>query len=281
MTASESDAPLPTSSATTGAKPTGGVREVKSAARTVEILEFLAARQNRPVRLRDLSEALDVPRSSLHALLRTLATYGWVRADSTGTLYGIGIRALLAGTSYLDTDPYLPLVSPFLDELREQLDETFHFGRIDGNDIVYLATRESSQYLRPYSRVGRRLPAYSTSLGKAILSHLPAEELDEHVPDVLTPVTIKSHTDRVALEQDLKESRERGYAIDNEENTLGLRCFAVALCYVEPATDAISASVPMTRLNPEREAEIIEALRQVSDKIARIVGPISQSVAWG
>src|SRR5690242_11600475 len=153
-----------------GAPAKSGVREVKSAARTVEILEFLAARQNRPVRLRELSEALGVPRSSLHALLRTLAQHGWVRSDTTGTLYGIGIRALLAGTSYLDTDPYLPLVTPFLDELREQLDETFHFGRIDGFDVVYLATRESSQYLRPYSRVGRRLPAYSTSLGKSILA---------------------------------------------------------------------------------------------------------------
>jgi DNA-binding IclR family transcriptional regulator len=258
-----------------------GVREVKSAARTVEVLEFLAARQNRPVRLRELSEALGVPRSSLHALLRTLADKGWVRADTTSTLYGIGIRALLAGTSYLDTDPYLPLVTPFLDELREQLDETFHFGRIDGGDVVYLATRESSQYLRPYSRVGRRLPAYSTSLGKSILADLPAAELDEHLPADLAPLTEHTITDRDALRAELDETRRRGFAIDNEENTLGLRCFAVALHFVEPATDAISASVPLARLTPERETEIVECLRQVRDKITRIVGPMSQSVAWG
>ncbi len=262
------------------ATPLSGVRQVKSAARTVEILEFLAARQNKPVRLREMSEALGVPRSSLHALLRTLATLGWVRADSTGTLYGIGIRALLAGTSYLDTDPYLPLVAPFLDELREQTDETFHFGRIDGDDVVYLATRESSQYLRPYSRVGRRLPAYSTSLGKAILADQPPESLADHLPDVLTPVTPKTLTDREALAADLELTRQRGYSIDNEENTLGLRCFAVPLRYLEPATDAISASIPMARLTPEREAQIIASLRVVSDKIARIVGPMSSSIAW-
>jgi DNA-binding IclR family transcriptional regulator len=261
--------------------PITGVREVKSAARTVEILEFLAARQNRPVRLRELSEALGVPRSSLHALLRTLAKHGWVRADSTGTLYGIGIRALLAGTTYLDTDPYLPVVSPFLDELREKLDETFHFGRLDGADVVYLATRESSQYLRPYSRVGRRLPAYSTSLGKAILAEQPPAELEQHLPEILSPLTPHTFTDREALIAELEETRQRGHAIDNEENTLGLRCFAMALHYAEPATDAISASVPMARLNPEREAEIVAALRQVSDKIARVVGPMSNSLAWG
>lgn len=257
-----------------------GVREVKSAARTVEVLEFLAARQNRPVRLRELSEALDVPRSSLHALLRTLVGYGWVRADSTGTLYGIGIRALLAGTSYIDTDPYLPLVAPFLDELREKLDETFHFGRIDGEDVVYLATRESSQYLRPYSRVGRRLPAYSTSLGKAILADMSSDERVEHLPETLEPLTPHTITDAEQLAEELTLTHRRGHAEDNEENTLGLRCFAVALHYVEPATDAISASVPLARLTPEREAEIVEALRQVSDKITRIVGPMSQSVAW-
>jgi DNA-binding IclR family transcriptional regulator len=265
---------------TKDASPTIGVREVKSAARTVEILEFLAARQNRPVRLRELSEALSVPRSSLHALLRTLAKHGWVRADSTGTLYGIGIRALLAGTTYLDTDPYLPVVSQFLDELREELDETFHFGRLDGCDVVYLATRESSQYLRPYSRVGRRLPAYSTSLGKAILADQPADELEHHLPEVLEPLTPHTLTDRESLSAELEATRLRGNATDNEENTIGLRCFAVALHYTEPAIDAISASVPMARLTPEREQEIVAALRQVGDKVTRVVGPMSGSYTW-
>ncbi|MBT0772780.1 IclR family transcriptional regulator [Kineosporia sp. J2-2] len=258
----------------------GGVREVKSAARTVELLEFLAARQNRPARLRELSEALGVPRSSLHALLRTLAKYGWVRADPTGTLYGIGIRALLAGTSYLDTDPYLPLVLPVLDELREQLDETFHFGRLDGQDVVYLATRESSQHLRPYSRVGRRLPAYSTSLGKSLLSARTGDELEQHLPAELGALTPHTIVDRPALYQDLAATRQRGHAVDNQENSLGLKCFAVPLGYAEPAVDAISASIPIARLNPQREAEVIQALRRAGDRIARVVTPVSLGTAW-
>lgn len=252
-----------------------GGREVKSAARTVEVLEFLAARQNRSVRLRELSEALGVPRSSLHALLRTLANRGWVRADSTGTLYGIGIRALLAGTSYLDSDPYMPLVLPFLDQLREQLDETFHLGRLDGTDIVYLATRESSQYLRPYSRVGRRLPAYTTSLGKAILADRSTRERDPHIPNHLEALTYYTIVDREQLDADLDQTRHRGYAVDNQENVLGLKCFAIPLPYADPATDAISASVPMARLDDKREGEIIEALRTIGGKIASTVGPVN------
>jgi DNA-binding IclR family transcriptional regulator len=160
---------------------------VKSAVRTVELLEYLAARQDRPARIREISEDLGMPRSSAHALLRTLMAQGWVRADDSGTLYGIGIRALLVGTSYLDSDPYLPMITPFLDELRDDLDETFHVGRLDDSDVVYLATRESRQYQRSSNRVGRRMPAYATALGKALLADRVGSERDHHVPDGVSP----------------------------------------------------------------------------------------------
>src|SRR5215213_3505964 len=93
---------------------TGGVREVKSAARTVDLLELLAARGDRPARLQELADELAVPRSSMYALLQTLITRGWVRTDITGSLYGIGIHALLAGTGYLDSDPRVRVVRPYL-----------------------------------------------------------------------------------------------------------------------------------------------------------------------
>lgn len=135
----------------------GGVREVKSAARTVELLELLAARGDRPARLQELADALGVPRSSMYALLQTLIAHGWVRTDITGSLYGIGIHALLTGTSYLDSDPRVRAVRPYLDEASQTLGETIHLGRLDGRDVAYLATRESHEYLRTISRVGRRL----------------------------------------------------------------------------------------------------------------------------
>ncbi|AUS80871.1 IclR family transcriptional regulator [Actinoalloteichus sp. AHMU CJ021] len=245
----------------------GGVREVKSAARTLELLELLAARQNRPARLRELSEALGMPRSSCHALLRTLVKHGWVRTDASGALYAIGIRALLAGTTYLDTDAHVRVAKPVLDSLGELLDETFHFGRLAGEDVVYLVTRASSQYLRPHSRVGRRLPAYSTALGKALLAELPAPELAEHLPAELTALTEHTRTDRAALERDLAAARERGYAIDRQENSLGLHCFAMPLRYSTPASDAISASVPVARLTPAREADIVAAMFRARERI--------------
>jgi DNA-binding IclR family transcriptional regulator len=252
------------------AAPAAGVRDVKSAARTVEVLELLASRQNRPARLRELSEALGVPKSSLYALLRTLTKHGWVRTDATGTLYGIGIRALLAGTSYLDTDPYVRLVQPYLDQVRAELNETVHFGRLDGSDIVYLATKESGHGLRPYSRVGRRLPAYCTALGKSLLAYHDDASLAEHLPETLEPVTQHTLTDRAALVRDLRGARARGHALDLQENTLGLQCFGFALRYSDPPTDAISCSVPLARLTPEHEQQIIQAMEETRMMLERV-----------
>ena len=256
------------------------VRKVKSAVRTVELLEYLAARHDSPARLREISDALGMPRSSAHALLRTLVAQGWVRSDPAGTLYGIGIRALLVGTSYLDSDPYMPLITPFLDDLRQDLDETFHLGRLDGTDIVYLATRESKQYNRIANRVGRRLPAYATALGKALLAERFGTERDEHIPSALKPLTAETIVDRGSLDEALDDVRVRGYATDDQENTPGLRCFAVALRYCSPAQDAISASVPVERLNPQRERDIVDALRAMGDKVSRVVRPLANGDKW-
>ncbi len=246
-----------------------GVRPVKSAVHAIEVLEFLAGRQDEPARMREIADATGIPRSSLYALLRTLTERGWVRRDPTGTLYGVGLRALMAGMSYLDSDPALRMVKPWLERLNEELGETVHVGRLDGADIVYLATKESSQYLRVINRVGRRLPASTTSLGKALLAAQPAAELDEHLRHPLPRITEHTITDREALESDLDAIRARGYAIDLEENTTGLKCFGFALHYTNPAVDAISCSVPLARLTPEREKTIVEVMAATVAEIER------------
>jgi DNA-binding IclR family transcriptional regulator len=245
-----------------------GVRDVKSAGRTVDILEVLGSLDGKQISLRELAERMDVPRSSLYALLQTLVNRGWVRTDPTGSRYAIGVRALLVGTSYIDGDPRLAIVTPHLDALAEQLGETVHFARLDGADVVYLATRESRHYLRPFSRVGRRLPAYATSLGKAMLAERPDADVEKLVPADAAKLT--EHTlDRPSLLADLAAVRDRGYAIDDEEGTIGLRCFGVALRYDSPAVDAISCSVPIARLTPDAERTIVAALAKARTTIER------------
>lgn len=236
---------------------------VKSAVRTLQLLEALAARDGTHVRLRDLAEDIDAPRSSTHALLRTLCAQGWVRTDPTGTLYALGLRPLLVGTAFLDTDPFVRAAGPVLSAVRDELQETVHLARLDGHRVVYLSTLESGREVRRILRVGRWLPAHSTSLGKAILA------ARNEVPDAadLVPVTDQTLTDPAALAADLEETRARGYGIDVEENTPGLSCVGVALRYSDPVTDAISCSVPLSRMNPARRKEIARVLFAARDQL--------------
>ncbi|WP_406352171.1 IclR family transcriptional regulator [Streptomyces sp. NBC_00658] len=254
-----------------------GVREVKSAARTVELLELLAARGDRPARLQELADALEVPRSSMYALLQTLIGRGWVRTDVTGSLYGIGIHALLTGTSYLDSDPRVRAVRPYLDEASQALGETIHMGRLDGTDVAYLATRESHEYLRTISRVGRRLPAHVGALGKALLAERPDEDLPEGPYAAATPHT---HTRRDALAVDLARTRARGYSVDREEGVLGIVGFGFALRYDVPAQDAVSCSVPVARLTPAHEDRIITVMREIRAKIETAAPGVAGAPHW-
>jgi DNA-binding IclR family transcriptional regulator len=256
-----------------------GVRSVKSAARTVALLELLAARGEQPSRLDELAEELGVPRSSMYQLLQTLVDCGWVRSDATGSLYGIGIRALLTGTGYLDGDRRIRGVRPYLDDASDALGETIHLARIDGPDVVYLATRESHEYLRTISRVGRRVPAHAGALGKALLAERPDAELP--LPDgELAALTENTHTTRAALHADLAQVRERGYSVDREETVAGLAGFGFALRYDTPATDAISCSVPVARLTPEHELRIVAVMRETRAKIEAHLPPASGAPDW-
>ncbi|WP_329350916.1 IclR family transcriptional regulator [Streptomyces sp. NBC_01261] len=242
----------------------GGVREVKSAARTVELLELLAARGDRPARLQELADRLGVPRSSMYALLQTLIAHGWVRTDITGT-------------TYLDSDPRVRVVRPYLDEASQALGETIHLGRLDGRDVAYLATRESHEYLRTISRVGRRLPAHVGALGKALLAERPDAELPAGPYEAATPNT---HTSRDALAADLASIRARGYSIDREEGVAGIVGFGFALRYDNPPLDAISCSVPVARLTPGHEGRIVAVMREIRAKIEGASAAAGGAVHW-
>lgn len=241
----------------------GGVREVKSAVRTIEVIEYLAHRQASPARLKEVADAVGAPRSSTYALLRTLIGCGWVQADDSGNLYSLGIRALVAGTTYLDADPYVRLARPVLADLSAALNETIHLARIDGDQMVYLATQESHQETRVLARVGRRMSAWASSLGKAVL----AERGTDGLPDRLTALTPHTITERDDLADDLARCRERGYAVDREENTIGLQCYGMALHYTDPVRDAISCSVPVGRLTPELESRVLAAMDAARHRI--------------
>ena len=243
---------------------------VKSADRTLDVIETLADSE-RSRTLAELSAELAIPKSSLHGILRTMARRGWVELDSTGTHFGLGLRALRTGTAYVDRDDAVARVQPILDWLSSELGETAHLGRLDGSDVVYLAKRESPHPIRLYSAIGRRLPAHATALGKAVLCTRDDASLAQLLPHELVALTTKTITDRPALMQELARCRSDGYAVDRSENSEDVQCYAVALSPRNgaPTTDAVSVSIPLFRLSDDLAAQTIGCLLEVNERVRK------------
>ena len=241
---------MPETRRRTGGRPVAHVPDntaemspVKSAERTVRILETLAASPAR-LTLSQLQERTGYPRSSLHALVRTLRDLKWVETDDAGSAFGVGPHALLAGTAYLDRDPALMFAYEALEDLRAELGYTIHYARRDENHVLYLASRESRDTVHVVSRVGRRLPAHLTALGQALLADLTTDEVEALLPATLERYTPHTIVDRATLLGELDAVRQRGWAFEREQGTEGVACLAATVGYRIPATDAISCSMP-------------------------------------
>ncbi len=246
---------------------------VKSAERTLRVLEHLAASERKQT-LSELSRSLDIPKSSLHALLTTMQHRGWIEPDATGTRFGVGLRATVVGASYVDASDVVAVAGEPLEWLVETVGETAHLGRLDQRDVVYLAKRESHHALRMFSAVGRRLPAHCTALGKAILAGLPDDHLDALLVSPLARLTPATITDPAVLTAELERVRTRGFAVDTQESTPGVCCVAVAIpSTAESAHDALSCSIPLTRFDTERIDEIAATLHAAAERVRQALLP--------
>jgi DNA-binding IclR family transcriptional regulator len=240
--------------------------QVKSAARVLDVLDDIAA--HGPGTQLQLATRLGIPKSSLHALLRTMCARGWLDTDQTGSVYRLGIHTLTVSSGFIDGDPVLSRASAVMDEIATATEETVHLGRLEGAEIIYTAKRESKHPLRMYSAVGRRLPAYSTALGRAMLAEMPEDVRDTFVPHHIKTITSQTITNRDALLAIIDKAAQLGYAEESEESCLGVRCFGVALPFSHLSVDALSIAVPISRLKRGREDLIIETLLSVKARLS-------------
>lgn len=241
---------------------------VKSAWRTVRLLEEFASK-DAWLSLSDLHAGTGFPRSSLHGLLRTLLDAGWLEQDSGSTRYRLGIRALKCGTAYLDRDAVVPHATEVLEQIRERTGFTAHFARRNGDEVVYLETREAQRSTHLVSRVGRSLPVHATALGKALLAELTRDEVDALLPEKLPALTPHTLTSRDALHAACAQVRDLGYAAENEEGTPGIRCVAAVIPYRIPGTDAMSCSMPVGRAGDEEARKVGDVLVEATAELAR------------
>lgn len=225
--------------------------------RGLQILEVIA-RASGPVTIADAAVAIGVHRTVAHRLVTTLADRGYLHREAAGG-YRLGgtCLALASAVSDLRTT-----ARPLLEDLARRTDETVHLVVLAGQDVVFLDSVESSQALRVASRIGRRLPAYATSVGKAWLASLDLDRLHQLYPDAtLPPITGRTLTTRTELERVLATVRRRGYATNEGESEAGVGSLGVVVRTerAEPRA-GISVAMPLDRLNVATKKSVVAAL---------------------
>jgi IclR family acetate operon transcriptional repressor len=224
---------------------------VKSADRTLAILELLIDHPD-GLTLVEIQRELEIPKSSTYMLLTTMVSRGFLEQEPGTRRFRVGVRLWQAGQSYVAVSDLEHLAIPYMERLRDEVNETVQLATLDGTDNVYIAKVDADQQLRLASRVGVRLPAYATGIGKALLSQLDDDEIRKRFAGVkfqrFTPQTLTSLS---ALINAVHEIRQRGYAIDNSEYTPGVYCIAVPLSGRQGSPRAaLSVSFPEVRKTP-------------------------------
>src|SRR5215471_3972099 len=192
--------------------------------RSLAIIDALAnAREN--ASLGELAEKVKLHKSTAHRLVSILERHRIVERDTQSGRYRLGLRLFELGSIAMDRFNIRDRAHPYLERLLYETNETVHLCALDSGEVVYLDKMEPVRSVRMASRIGRRNPAHCTSVGKAMMAFLPPAETEEILRQHgLKRLTSKSITTPAELTAELKSIRDRGYALDNEENEEGVRC---------------------------------------------------------
>jgi len=263
----------PTTGPGSATKPDARSDQVQSLVRALAIINGLAA-SDEGVTLTEVAQQVGLSPSTAHRLLTTLEQERYVHFDAERRLWSVGVQAFVAGSAFLKTRSLVATARPHMRALMEESEETVNLAVEDQAEAIYLSQVECRQMMRAFARPGGRVPLHCSSVGKALLSAMPDGKLAKILHrQGLSRVTIKTINTTAALRGDLARARERGYAVDDEEHAVGLRCIA-AVIFNEAADPvaAVSLSGPMARIPDERIPLLGDLVRRKADAITAQLG---------
>lgn len=246
---------------------------VQSLTRALAILNLLAHDED-GMTLTEAARAASLAPSTAHRLLTTLQQERFVRFDNETARWLVGVQAFSVGNAFLHTRDIGRSATPLLRRLMEETGETANLGIEDEGMAVYLGQVQSRQLMRAIAKPGGRVFMHGSGLGKAILAALPPAEATKIVQHRGLPVFTPRTVDNPArLLRDLEQIRRRGFAVDDEEYAVGLRCVAAAVFDEEGGPiAAVSVSGPAVRVTRERVPELGAAVRRVADELTAELG---------
>ena len=240
-------------------------------AKVVRILELLK-RSPSGLGLRTINQETRVNRSTAYRFLEHLVREDYLVRNPDGT-YKIGLKLAEFG-AYGDRASLREISEPVLRELWKSTQESVNLAVLDGASTLYLVALESPHEFRLAAKIGMRGPIHSSSLGKAIIAHRPADERDQVLQALkFHRFTANTITNVRAFKKELETTRRRGYSMDNEETYVGARAVgAPILNDKQEAVAAISVAGPNTRLNPNTMAALRNKVKEAAQMIsARLV----------
>lgn len=235
--------------------------------------------------LKDLSAEVGLHVSTTHRLLASLVSRGYVQKDIETGKYRLTVRLFEIGSRAIGGMTLVSVSRPYLERLAAETGETVHLVARNSDDVVYLYKedrRESAIHMASF--VGLRSPMYRTAVGKSILALLSEEEVrriwDRSNIEPLTPNTIVRYDD---LLENLAIIRQRGWAMDNEENELGVLCIAAPILdFTNAPIGAISVSAPAARMTSAACERYAQEVIAGTNAISRALGaPVTASPVQG
>jgi IclR family pca regulon transcriptional regulator len=235
------------------------------------------AQEGRPLGLTELAEKSTLDKATVHRLATTLARDGYLVRRGGTREYELGLPVLDLGFSYLAGFDIRQLALPYLSSLAAGIGGSASLAVLAGADILYIE-RISSRRIQVGVdvRIGSRVPAHCTSMGKVMLASLSERDLASALEEIdfeaWTPNTIATAE---ALRGELDDARRRGYALNDEETTLGLRSVAAAvLDRFGAATAALNVAVPAA------EFSVTELVDAAAGPVVEVAGAVSRHLGW-
>jgi IclR family acetate operon transcriptional repressor len=245
--------------------------QVQSLCRAIALLNCLAESEDNSATLTDLSQQVGLSPSTAHRLLTTLEHERYVHFNLERRQWSVGVQAFVAGCAFIKTRNVVETARPHMRRLMESSGETVNLALRDENEAVFLAQVECRQMMRAFARPGVRASLHCTGVGKAMLSALPDGEVTRILQKIGMPrITAKTISAPSKLREEFVRIRNSGYALDDEETAIGLRCLAAPI-FDEGGypIGALSISGPMARIVDDRLPSLGALVRDTAIAITR------------
>jgi len=245
---------------------------VRAVERALDIL--LCFTREDPVRsLTQISECVNMSKTTVHRLLGTLENKRFITRDKVTGLYRLGFRFIEMASLVLQDVDLHRWADPYLQHLSSECGETVDLSILDGLHVIYLQVIESPQRVKLAAAVGQRLPAFCTASGKALLAFLPEDQVHKILGENLTKFTSNTPISALEIMESLRATRERGYAISEQEYEPDINAVAAPIFNVENQPVASVAIVgPSFRVTQERLPSLGESARATAKLIQDEVG---------